>query len=60
MFALHDRPAKLCDGISHRELLRLGGLSVLGLSLPIPMQPRLPAEAPPPPSAPSIMALPVR
>jgi hypothetical protein len=34
MFALHDRPVKLCDGISRRELLRAGGLSVLGLSLP--------------------------
>jgi hypothetical protein len=34
MFAIHDRPARLCDRISRRELLRIGGLSVLGLSLP--------------------------
>jgi hypothetical protein len=34
MFSLHDRPARLCDGIHRRELLRVGGLSVLGLSLP--------------------------
>src|SRR5262249_15497869 len=34
MLSLHDRPARLCDGISRRELLRVGGLSVLGLSLP--------------------------
>ena len=34
MFSLHDRPSRLCDGISRRELLRVGGLSVLGLSLP--------------------------
>ena len=34
MFSIHDRPARLCDGISRRELLRVGGLSALGLSLP--------------------------
>ncbi|OAI45027.1 hypothetical protein AYO44_13265 [Planctomycetaceae bacterium SCGC AG-212-F19] len=34
MFAIHDKPARLCDGISRRELLRVGGLSALGLSLP--------------------------
>src|SRR6186997_318435 len=33
MFALHDRPSRLCDGIPRRELLRVGGLSLLGLSL---------------------------
>src|SRR5438128_955886 len=40
MFALHDHPARLCDGISRRELLRVGGLSVLGLSLPGLLQAR--------------------
>jgi hypothetical protein len=40
MFALHDRPARLCDGIHRRELLRVGGLSVLGLSLPALLQAR--------------------
>lgn len=34
MFSLHDRGTILCDGISRREWLRVGGLSVLGLSLP--------------------------
>ena len=34
MFSIHDQPTKLCDGISRREILRVGGLSVLGLSLP--------------------------
>ena len=34
MFSLEDRPTKLCDGISRRDWLRAGGLSVLGLSLP--------------------------
>ncbi|MBI1915020.1 MAG: DUF1501 domain-containing protein, partial [Planctomycetes bacterium] len=34
MLSLHDRPTRLCDHISRRELLRVGGLSVLGLSLP--------------------------
>src|SRR5216683_4104999 len=34
MFSLEDQPVRLCDGISRREWLRVGGLSVLGLSLP--------------------------
>ncbi len=34
MFSLDDRPAVLCDGVSRREWLRVGGLSLLGLSLP--------------------------
>jgi hypothetical protein len=34
MFSLEDRATVLCDGISRREWLRVGGLSVLGLSLP--------------------------
>src|SRR5262249_24459037 len=33
MLSIHDRSARLCDGISRRELLRVGGLSTLGLSL---------------------------
>ncbi len=40
MFTLHNRPARLCDGISRRELLRVGGLSALGLSLPALLQAR--------------------
>lgn len=34
MFSLQHRPAILCDGVSRREWLRLGGLSMMGLSLP--------------------------
>jgi hypothetical protein len=34
MLSLQDRATVLCDGISRREWLRVGGLSVLGLSLP--------------------------
>ena len=40
MFSLHDRPSRLCDGISRRELIRVGGLSMLGLSLPQLVQAR--------------------
>src|SRR6185369_10722978 len=42
MFSLQDRPARLCDGISRRELLRVGGLSALGLSLPTLLHARTP------------------
>src|SRR5437016_1330722 len=35
MFAIYDRPEKSQDGVSRRELLRVGGLSALGLSLPM-------------------------
>src|SRR5438874_8834596 len=34
MLSLDTRPAALCDGLSRREWLRVGGLSVVGLSLP--------------------------
>src|SRR5580704_9996567 len=34
MFSLHGESGRLCDGINRRELLRIGGLSALGLSLP--------------------------
>ena len=30
MFQIHDRPTRLCDGVSRRELLRIGGLGMLG------------------------------
>jgi len=35
VLSIHDRSARMCDGISRRELLRVGGLSTLGLSLPL-------------------------
>src|SRR5436853_2703171 len=34
MLSLLTSPVKLCSGFSRRELLRIGGLSALGLSLP--------------------------
>lgn len=34
MWSVLGSRAKLCDGVSRREVLRLGGLSALGLSLP--------------------------
>jgi hypothetical protein len=34
MLSIHDRPVRLCDGLNRRELIRLGGLSLLGLNLP--------------------------
>ncbi|MBI3837072.1 MAG: DUF1501 domain-containing protein [Planctomycetia bacterium] len=34
MFSLDDRPYTLCDRISRRELMKIGGLNLLGLSLP--------------------------
>src|SRR5439155_18666603 len=33
MFAIRQRGAALCDGITRREVLRLGSLSAFGLSL---------------------------
>ncbi len=40
MFSLLDKPTRLCDGIRRREMLRVGGLSALGLSLPTLLQAR--------------------
>lgn len=34
MLAIHDQPVRMCDGVSRRELLRVGGLSLMGLGLP--------------------------
>jgi hypothetical protein len=34
MFTIHRGGAKLCDGLTRREALRLGGLGVFGLSMP--------------------------
>ncbi|HEX4073614.1 MAG TPA: DUF1501 domain-containing protein, partial [Planctomycetaceae bacterium] len=34
MFSILGQNARLCDGINRRELLRVGSLSALGLSLP--------------------------
>jgi hypothetical protein len=34
MFSVHDRGPRLCDGLTRREWLRVGGLGAFGLSLP--------------------------
>lgn len=34
MFSINDRPNSLCDQISRREIIRIGGLTGLGLTLP--------------------------
>jgi hypothetical protein len=34
MFPIYGSAARLCDGVSRRDWLRVGGLSALGLSLP--------------------------
>ncbi len=45
MFSIHGSAARLCDHINRRELLRVGGLSALGLSLPQLLQAREQAPA---------------
>ena len=40
MFSLVGKAIRLCDGVTRRELLRIGGLSTLGLSLPHLLQAR--------------------
>jgi hypothetical protein len=34
MLPIHDRLVRMCDGVDRRELLRIGGLSLLGVGLP--------------------------
>ena len=34
MLRLHDDSFRLCDGLTRREVLRVGGLGLFGLSLP--------------------------
>src|SRR5947209_14098401 len=34
MFSIHDQSPRLCDGITRREWLRVGGLGLGGISLP--------------------------
>src|SRR5262249_37625004 len=48
MFSLEHKPTRLCDGISRREWLRIGGPSLGGLSLPaLPPAPGTQAPAAP-------------
>jgi hypothetical protein len=47
MFAIHDRGLRLCDGLTRREWLRVGGLGLFGLGLPALLAgPRNAAAAP--------------
>src|SRR5262245_24090344 len=34
MFTIESRPVRLCDGVSRREMLRIGSLAAAGLTLP--------------------------
>src|SRR5687768_14875853 len=43
MFRIEGEPARLCDGTSRRDLLRVGGLALGGLSLPGLLASRAPA-----------------
>jgi hypothetical protein len=40
MFSLYDRGTRLCDGLTRREWLRIGGLGAFGLSLPALLEAR--------------------
>lgn len=40
MLTFFDRPVRLCQGFSRRDVLRVGGLGVAGLSLPALLQAR--------------------
>src|SRR5947199_6363904 len=44
MLVLRDQSPRLCDGLSRREVLRAGGLSALGLSLPTLLRERAAAS----------------
>jgi hypothetical protein len=46
MFSILGQNTRLCDGISRRELLRVGGLSAFGLSLPQLLQASQPGAPP--------------
>lgn len=47
MFSIWGKQNRLCDGISRREILRVGGLGALGLSLPMLQQRLAQAETAP-------------
>jgi hypothetical protein len=46
MLCVHDRGAPLCDGVTRREWLRVGGLGLFGLTLPALLGARRAAAAP--------------
>src|SRR5688572_728413 len=47
MLPIAGRPARLCSGPSRREFLRVGGLTLGGLSLPTLLNPRAYARGSP-------------
>src|SRR5712671_5370220 len=51
MLCIRDQGRRLCDGLTRREVLRAGGLTALGLSLPELLRGRASAE--PTPSGPA-------
>ncbi len=50
MLSLNHRGAPLCDGLSRREWMRIGGLSAMGLHLPQLLKSRATAAVPLPPT----------
>jgi hypothetical protein len=54
MFAINGRPGRLCDGVTRREILEVGGASLLGLSLAGTLQARAASpEVAAPPASPA-------
>src|SRR5437867_8953151 len=51
MLTIHDEGARLCDGLTRREWLRIGGVAAFGLSLPELMMARRAAAAETPPAS---------
>lgn len=47
MFGLHNNGTRLCDGLTRREWLRVGGLGALGLSLPALLEAKSTSSASP-------------
>jgi hypothetical protein len=46
MLTIHNSGVRLCDGLTRREVLRVGSLGLLGLSLPELLRGRMAAAAP--------------
>src|ERR1700681_3306297 len=46
MLRIRDRGARLCDGLSRRDVLHVGGLGMLGLTMPELLRGHASASAP--------------
>lgn len=58
MFSIYDQPQRLCDGLSRREWLRIGGVGLGGLTLPALLRQRAQAaEGQPAARAKSVIVL---